>query len=147
MDRVLSLLNSPNNRADNRKKESVMGDFTDLNTEVVKVLTEGFKSVNGRLDGFDKRLTTIEMGVKEVDDRLFGNDDRKVKAIVDQIDANEDRSHANKRSIEAIEPNHTEMYKFYKNIRGIVVGYTLATMFTGMGIWKLITWLFTNLPK
>lgn len=109
-------------------------------TEVLKIIVEGF-------DEAKKDRLEIKEDVAQVKMRLFGSTEYKVESMVTEVEKNKDRSQNNKRLLEQILPQHKEMHKFYSNLKGIVVGYTLLTMGVGAATFKLIGWLLQTIIK
>jgi|VirMetMinimDraft_7_1064189.scaffolds.fasta_scaffold164626_2 hypothetical protein len=101
----------------------------EINEEALKILTEGFADVK-------KQHSEIKEDIHFISQRLFGDPNKKVDSLIQEVEDNKDRSKNNERSFNQIKPQHEEMFSFYTKMKGVILGYTLVSVAVGAIIWK-----------
>lgn len=110
----------------------------EMNDEALKIVTEGFAEVK-------KQHTEIKEDIHFISQRLFGDADKKVNSLIEEVDANKDRSQENLRSIKHIKPQHEEMFTFYSKLRGLILGWSLVMAAAGVFLWKGLGFLLSKI--
>lgn len=109
----------------------------EMSDKALKIVTEGFNEVK-------KNHTEIKEDIHFISQRLFGDEEKRVESLIDEVEGNKDRSHENQRTIETIKPQHEEMFTFYTKLRGLVIGWSLVMAAFGVFLWKGLGFLFSK---